>query len=88
MNDLSQFIFEPIGSLLELDRFNPIGIPERRNKLEPTGLFWDTPEFEKLAEQQGVAPIRKIEDLVGDFWPEDEDLDEFLAEVRRWRDEG
>lgn len=33
----------------------------------------------ELAKQQGVKPIRRIEDLRGDFWPEEESIDEFLA---------
>ncbi|MBA3246622.1 MAG: hypothetical protein H0T63_00900 [Pyrinomonadaceae bacterium] len=38
-----------------------------------------------LAKQQGVQPIRSIEDLQGDFWPEDESVDEFLEWVRAIR---
>jgi hypothetical protein len=32
----------------------------------------------ELARQQGVKPILNIEELRGDFWPEDESTDEFL----------
>ncbi|MDQ3755251.1 MAG: hypothetical protein M3371_11035 [Acidobacteriota bacterium] len=39
----------------------------------------------ELAKQQGVKPIRSIEDLQGDFWPEDESVDEFLEWVRAIR---
>jgi glycerol-3-phosphate O-acyltransferase len=39
----------------------------------------------ELARQQGVKPIRSIEDLHGDFWPEEESVDEFLALVRAIR---
>lgn len=43
----------------------------------------------KLAEEQGVKPLdfdalRKK----ADFWPEDESIDEFIATIRKWRDEG
>jgi hypothetical protein len=38
-----------------------------------------------LAKQQGVAPIRNIEDLKGDFWPEEESADEFLSWLRDLR---
>jgi hypothetical protein len=34
-----------------------------------------------------APPIKSIDDLAGDFWPEDEDPDEFDATIRRWRDE-
>lgn len=40
----------------------------------------------ELAAQQGVAPVQDIDELVGDFWPEDESADEFLATIRAWRD--
>ena len=43
---------------------------------------------EELARQQGVRPIEKAEDLLGDFWPEDEDIEDFLAALREWRSEG
>jgi hypothetical protein len=39
----------------------------------------------ELARQQGVEPIRNIKDLQGDFWPEDESVDDFLAWVKEIR---
>lgn len=39
----------------------------------------------ELARRQGVAPIRNIEDLRGDFWPEEDNADEFLSWVRTIR---
>jgi len=33
----------------------------------------------ELAKQQGVEPIRNIDDLRGEFWPEEESMDEFLS---------
>ena len=41
----------------------------------------------RLAEQQGIKPVQNFDDLLGDFWPEDESIDEFVATVRAWRDE-
>ncbi|HEX8073229.1 MAG TPA: hypothetical protein VF546_25005 [Pyrinomonadaceae bacterium] len=41
----------------------------------------------ELARQQGVKPIRSIEELQGDFWPEDESIDDFLAWLRATRRE-
>jgi hypothetical protein len=40
-----------------------------------------------LAAQQGVRPVATFEDLLVDIWPEDEDIDEFIATLRRWRHE-
>jgi hypothetical protein len=39
----------------------------------------------ELAERQGVKPVREIKELQGDFWPEEESVDEFLAWVRATR---
>jgi plasmid stability protein len=41
-----------------------------------------------LAREQGVKPVERFEDLLGDFWPEDESVDEFLEARRRWQWEG
>lgn len=45
------------------------------------------PDLEDLAEARGVQPINDIDELVADFWPEDESIDDFIATVQRWRDE-
>jgi hypothetical protein len=41
-----------------------------------------------LAREQGVMPVERFEDLLGDFWPEDESVDDFLEARRRWQREG
>ena len=46
----------------------------------------NTPTIAEIAAQQGVKPIEDIDELLGDFWPEDESEDEFLATIRAWRD--
>jgi hypothetical protein len=48
----------------------------------------EVPDLDSLAEAQGVSPIGDIDELVADFWPEDEDIEDFMAAVRRWRAEG
>jgi hypothetical protein len=47
-----------------------------------------SPDLERLAREQGVEPITDPAALRGDFWPEDETIDEFLEAVRQWRREG
>jgi hypothetical protein len=42
-------------------------------------------DVQALALQHQVEPIRDPNDLRGDFWPEDESLDEFLNELRASR---
>lgn len=39
----------------------------------------------ELAKLQGVEPVHDIEDLRGEFWPEDENTDEFLLWLRATR---
>jgi hypothetical protein len=42
----------------------------------------------ELARRQGVKPIENIDELRGDFWPEDESVDDFLSWVRELRNGG
>ena len=44
--------------------------------------------LEAWADRHGIKPIADAKQLRGDFWPEDESIDEFIAAVRRWRREG
>jgi hypothetical protein len=37
--------------------------------------------------RQGVRPVRTFDDLLGDFWPNEETADEFVATIRKWRSE-
>jgi len=48
-----------------------IGLPRR-----------DTQELVELARQQGAPIAVRFEDLLGDFWPEDETADEFIETLR------
>jgi len=42
--------------------------------------------IDQLVIEQGV-PENSLENLKCDFWPEDEDIDEFIATIRHWRQE-
>jgi hypothetical protein len=46
-------------------------------------------KLEKMIQEHGIKPMT-IEQLrsMGDLWPEDEEVDDFLAAVREWRREG
>ena len=35
--------------------------------------------------EQGTAPIQDISTLHGDFWPEEESVEEFLKTLYAWR---
>jgi hypothetical protein len=55
----------------------------------PTSI--EEARLEKLAAEQGVRPIEDFDAFMeesDDVWPEDEDVDEFIQTVRRWRREG
>ncbi len=46
--------------------------------------FWQEKTLEQLAAEQGVEPIRRLEDVLGkgsDLWNSDEDFDAFLAAI-------
>jgi len=54
-----------------------------------TDEFFETVDVETLAKQQGVGPLDFAQARrLGRFWPKDESIDDFVATVRRWRDEG
>jgi hypothetical protein len=40
---------------------------------------WGHPSAEELIAEQGLTFPRDPRDLLGDFWPEEESLDDFLA---------
>ena len=43
------------------------------------------PSISELRLAQGTQPTSDPAELLGDFWPETEDIDEFLAALREWR---
>ncbi len=43
------------------------------------------PTIEELKAAQGTVVTENPTDLLGSFWPEDEDIDVFLATLREWR---
>lgn len=58
-------------------------------RTEANALYdFTIPDLDALAKAQGVAPIGDIDELLADFWPEDESVEDFMTAVRRWRDEG
>jgi hypothetical protein len=39
----------------------------------------------ELIAQQGKGPVTDVRILHGDFWPEDEPIEDFLAALHEWR---
>jgi hypothetical protein len=54
---------------------------------EERPLFEKKSDLEQLAAEQGVTAIADFDSLLGDFWPEDESADDFIAQMRSWRRE-
>lgn len=52
--------------------------------LRPLGGFWEKPSLEELARRQDISAPTSPADVAGD-WPEEDSLDEFLAQVREGR---
>jgi hypothetical protein len=52
---------------------------------DPRSNFYANPSVDELIAQQGKEPIRDPNVLLGDFWPEDEPIEEFLAALHEWR---
>lgn len=52
---------------------------------DPRYNFCASPTVDELIAQQGKGPIGDPEILLGDFWPEDEPVEEFLAALHEWR---
>lgn len=69
----------------------PVSLPTGRVRITvetlPTPNFWAGVTVAELAEAQGVGAIEDLDDLKGDFWPDDEAIDDFIKTVREWRHE-
>jgi len=47
--------------------------------------FWQATSLETLAEKQGIKPAENFDSLLGNGWPQDESIDEFIAARNQWR---
>jgi len=43
------------------------------------------PSVEQLMAEQGTSPIADVSVLHGDFWPEEESIEDFLDALHEWR---
>jgi hypothetical protein len=44
--------------------------------------------LDTLAVEQNVCGVSDFDTLLGDFWPEGESVDQFIATMRAWRRDG
>ena len=47
--------------------------------------FEADPSLDELVAQQGKGPISDLSLLRGNFWPEEESIDDFLSALHEWR---
>jgi hypothetical protein len=83
---------EAEGEILSL-KIGDIEVLDRDVEAEERGekgvvFFEGKTDLENLAAQQGVSAVSDFDSLLGDFWPEEESADQFIASVREWRREG
>jgi hypothetical protein len=62
----------------------PDGTPVHINTLPAEGTFWENKTLERIVQEQGVRPIESVDELAGD-WPPEDSIDEFLEFLREIR---
>lgn len=62
----------------------PDGTPVRIEVDRAASDFWNGKTVEELAREQGVQPIKSVDELRGE-WPEEDSIDEFLGFLREVR---
>lgn len=58
------------------------------DKMPPAGTRYSAtghPSIEELMAEQGTVPITDVRVLHGNFWPEEESIEDFLAALYEWR---
>lgn len=83
---------QKVQQLIEaFDKLSPIERIEFAQSLplrpEQLGDFWKSPSLEDLARQQNIHAVCDLDELAGDFWPEDETTEQFLTFLYQQRQE-
>lgn len=52
---------------------------------DPRENFFASPTIEEIIAQQGKGPITDPTVLLGDFWPEDQPIEDFIEALHEWR---
>ena len=70
--------------MAEVNRKRPDDAPDdRRRTVEYSA--GGHPSIEQLMAEQGTGPIADPAMLHGDFWPEEESIEDFLVALHEWR---
>ena len=70
--------------MAHVNRHQREGQPDHRPATVPYAASGH-PSIEQLMSEQGTGPITDVSALHGDFWPEEESIEEFLATLYEWR---
>jgi len=62
----------------------PDGTPVQIAVERVDSAFWQSKTLEDFAREQGVQPVRSLDELAGD-WPEEDSIDELLTLLRKVR---
>ncbi len=60
---------------------------ERVAEVLDFALFVKARQAQQRHSESATQAVHRLEDLWGDFWPEEESVDDFIHAVRRWRRE-
>ena len=66
-----------------LDEYYAAHRPENAAK---SADFYRDHDIDDLAAEQGVGPVTDVRSLIADFWPDEDDVDDFVATIRSLRD--
>jgi hypothetical protein len=76
MTEIEDRILEAVGELTA----------GRQREVLDFALFLQTQQVQRQPDLN-ARPVQKLEELYGDFWPEDEPVDDFIDTVQQWRRE-
>lgn len=62
--------------------------PDRGQRVAEKYARGSHPSIEELIAEQGTKFRADPADLLGDFWPEQESIEDFLKALREWRGHG
>jgi hypothetical protein len=78
---------QPLSSTERQQVLDLLRQPNTENLADRSRDFWQGQTIEQLRAIQKTKPINNLEDLVPDFWPEEESLEEFLDFLQTQRQE-
>lgn len=70
--------------MTQLNRQGRDDEPDKRPSTVPYACSGH-PSIEQLTAEQGTGPITDVSVLHGNFWPEEESVEEFVSTIREWR---